>query len=137
MTRSLALLLACMLIPAIVLAGGDPLDRSNVVWTSPSLNSSGSMPLGNGDIGLNVWVEQDGDLLFYISKTDAWSDSCRLLKLGRVRVKLSPNPFMKGLPFVQTLRLHGVIGEHAPVRSRGRRKEFGRRLKQLFAPVFE
>lgn len=106
MTRSLALLLACMLIPAIVLAGGDPLDRSNVVWTSPSLNSSGSMPLGNGDIGLNVWVEQDGDLLFYISKTDAWSDSCRLLKLGRVRVKLSPNPFMKGLPFVQTLRLH-------------------------------
>ncbi len=31
-----------------------------------------SMPLGNGDIGLNVWVDPGGDLLFYISKTDAW-----------------------------------------------------------------
>ncbi len=107
MTRLLpALVLACILVPSLVRSAGDPVDKGNVVWTSPSLNSSGSMPLGNGDIGLNVWVEQDGDLLFYISKTDAWSDSCRLLKLGRVRVKLSPNPFVKGLPFVQTLRLH-------------------------------
>jgi len=52
------------------------------------------MPLGNGDIGLNVWVEKSGDLLFYVSKTDAWSDnvgpSKGLLKLGRVRVRLSP-----------------------------------------------
>ena len=63
------------------------------------------MPLGNGDIGLNVWVQQDGDLLFLIGKTDAWSEVVRLLKLGRVRVKLSPNPFAKGLPFRQELRL--------------------------------
>jgi len=63
------------------------------------------MPLGNGDIGLNVWVQQDGDLLFFVGKTDAWSEVVRLLKLGRVRVKLSPNPFAKGLPFRQELRL--------------------------------
>ena len=52
------------------------------------------MPLGNGDVGLNVWVEKSGDLVFYISKTDAWSDnvgaSKGLPKVGRVRVKLSP-----------------------------------------------
>ena len=30
------------------------------------------MPLGNGDIGLNVWIEEGGDLLFYISKADAF-----------------------------------------------------------------
>ncbi|NQT52861.1 hypothetical protein HQ576_12455, partial [bacterium] len=85
-------------------------ERYNVVWTSPSKNSSGSMPLGNGDVGLNVWVEEDGDLLFYLSKTDAWSGNCRLLKLGRVRVKLAPNPFAKGQPFEQTLDLrHGEI----------------------------
>jgi alpha-L-fucosidase 2 len=76
----------------------------DVVWNSPSHDSSGSMPIGNGDIGLNVWVEEGGDLLFYISKTDAWSGDTRLVKLGRVRVKLSPNPFAKRAPFLQTLR---------------------------------
>lgn len=63
------------------------------------------MPLGNGDIGLNLWVEEGGDLLFYISKTDAWDEHARLLKLGRVRVRFSPNPFAKGLPFRQELKL--------------------------------
>jgi hypothetical protein len=78
----------------------------DVTWDSPSRDSSGSMPLGNGDIGLNLWVEQGGDLLFYISKTDAWSADTRLLKVGRVRVKLTPTPFLKGAPFRQTLRLN-------------------------------
>jgi len=83
----------------------DPLSQYNVVWGTPSKDSSGSMPIGNGDIGLNVWVEEGGDLLFYISKTDAWSENARLLKLGRVRVKLLPNPFEKGMAFKQTLKL--------------------------------
>jgi hypothetical protein len=82
-----------------------PVDRYNVVWRTPSQDSSGSMPIGNGDIGLNVWVEKDGDLLFYIGKTDAWSENAALLKLGRVRIHLSPNPFRQGMPFLQTLRL--------------------------------
>jgi len=80
-------------------------ERYDVVWDRPSRDSSGSMPLGNGDVGLNAWVEEGGDLLFYISKTDAWSENGRLLKLGRVRIKLSPNPFTKGAPFDQRLRL--------------------------------
>jgi hypothetical protein len=63
------------------------------------------MPIGNGDIGVNTWVEQDGDLLLLISKTDAWSGIARLVKLGRVRVKLSPNPFVEGVRFRQTLKL--------------------------------
>ncbi len=74
-----------------------------LIWTTPSRDSSGSMPLGNGDIGLNVWVEQDGDLLFYLSKTDAWDENARLLKLGRLRVSLSPNPFVTGAVFRQEL----------------------------------
>jgi hypothetical protein len=63
------------------------------------------MPIGNGDLGLNVWVEENGELVFYLSKTDSWSENARLLKLGRVRVKLSPNPFAAGQPFRQQLRL--------------------------------
>ena len=58
----------------------------NVQWTTPGLNSQGSMPIGNGDIGANVWVEENGDLVFYISKTDAWSENGRLLKLGEILV---------------------------------------------------
>ena len=89
-------------------AGFDPLaelDRYNVVWDSPSRDAAGSMPIGNGEVGLNVWVEANGDLRFYISRTDAWSECNRLLKLGCVRVQLSPNPFVNGINFRQTLKL--------------------------------
>jgi alpha-L-fucosidase 2 len=97
------------------------LDHYNVDWDSPGPNSAASMPLGNGDIGLNVWVDPGGDLLFYISKTDAWGgekDSTMdewmqtggvLMKLGLVRVSLSPNPLAGGpatTPFHQVLHLH-------------------------------
>ena len=84
----------------------DPVDRYNVVWDSPSEGPTGSMPIGNGDIALNVWVEEGGDLVFYVAKNDSWSENGRLLKLGRVRVNLSPNPFANGLPFRQELKLH-------------------------------
>ena len=30
---------------------------NDVVWNSPAPDSSGSMPLGNGDMALNAWVE--------------------------------------------------------------------------------
>lgn len=85
--------------------GAEAISAHNVVWDSPSKRPLDSMPVGNGDIGLNVWVEPRGDLLFYIGKTDAWSENGRLLKLGRVRVALSPNPFAEGSPFRQTLHL--------------------------------
>jgi hypothetical protein len=85
--------------------GGMGVDGYDVTWDSPSGDSSGTMPAGNGDIGINVWVEEGGDLLIYIGKTDAWDENARLAKLGRLRVHLEPNPFRKGVPFRQTLRL--------------------------------
>lgn len=78
-------------------------DDWNVVWTSPSRDAQGSMPLGNGDIGLNAWVEPSGELVFYVSKTDAWDDYGRLLKVGRVRVTMDPAPVMT--PFRQELAM--------------------------------
>ena len=87
----------------------DALSAYNVVWDSPSRNASGSMPLGNGDIGVNAWVEEGGDLVFYVSKTDAWDENGRLCKVGRVRVKLDPPLSVKD-GFRQELKLHdGVI----------------------------
>ncbi len=66
------------------------LEDCNVVWDSPSRDSFGSMPLGNGDVGLNVWVEENGDLVFYISKIGAFDAGHSLPKLGRVRVRFAP-----------------------------------------------
>jgi alpha-L-fucosidase 2 len=83
---------------------------AEVIWNSPSKDSRGSMPIGNGDLGANVWVEPSGDLVFYLSKTDAWSENCRLLKLGRVRVKLDPPLDTVNAAFTQTLDpLSGLI----------------------------
>jgi hypothetical protein len=79
-------------------------EPNNIEWTSQSKNSSESMPCGGGSIGLNVWVEND-DLLFYISKSDAFEENNGLYKLGRVRIRLAPNPFT-GAHFNQKLILH-------------------------------
>jgi hypothetical protein len=81
------------------------LDRSNVVWTTPGKDAGDSMPLGNGEVGINLWVEENGDLRFYISRTDSLSEISRLLKVGAVRISLTPNPFAAGNPFTQTLCL--------------------------------
>jgi len=73
------------------------LSHYNVQWNQPGGGPEASMPLGNGDIALNVWTEANGDLSFYISKTDAWGTDTRggdewnktggvLMKLGKVRV---------------------------------------------------
>lgn len=75
----------------------------NIVWHSPSKNSSESMPCGGGDIGMNVWVE-NGDVLFYFSRSGTFDENNTLLKLGRVRVRLTPNPF-DGNDFSQELKL--------------------------------
>jgi len=40
----------------------------NVSWTSQSLNSSGSMPMGNGDIGANLWVDQNSPKRWILKK---------------------------------------------------------------------
>ena len=74
-----------------------------MVWDSPSRDHHGSMPLGNGDLGINAWIEPDGDLVFYIGKSDTWDAHARLLKLGRVRVELRPAPAITN--FRQELRL--------------------------------
>jgi len=66
------------------------LNQCSVVWTTPSKNASGSMPLGNGVVGANAWVEENGDLCFYISRVDSWSECERLLKIGKIRITLDP-----------------------------------------------
>ena len=69
----------------------DSLDRLNVVWNTPSKDAAGSMPLGNGEVVLNTWVEETtGDILVLFGRTDSLSEISRILKIGRVRVHFSP-----------------------------------------------
>ena len=78
--------------------------QENVTWTTQSLNSSESMPVGGGDIGLNLWVEK-GEVYLYLSRSGTFDENNTLLKLGRVKLKLSPNPF-EGKTFKQELLLN-------------------------------
>ncbi len=87
-----------------VCSQNNSLSNYNVVWNSQSKNSGESMPCGGGDIGLNIWVE-NGDILCYLSRSGAFDENNIFPKLGRVRVKLSPNPFDGGEFFRQELKL--------------------------------
>ncbi len=110
--KPVALALAGLLLQPLAAQGGGNLDGCNVVWTVPSADSFGSMPLGNGDAGANVWVEPRGDLLFYVSKVDAYDSAHLLKKLGRVRVQFSP-PLLTN-DFQQTLVLcEGAVEIHS------------------------
>ncbi|KAF2479378.1 hypothetical protein BDY17DRAFT_318808 [Neohortaea acidophila] len=68
-----------------------PIGYDNV-WKTQSKNSAGSMPLGGGGVGLNVWAEA-GYIYFYIAQNAAFDENNSLLKLGRVRLSMDPNPF--------------------------------------------
>lgn len=86
------------------------LDQYNVIWESPSEHSGQSMPCGGHDIGLNVWVERHpetghSELLFYMDRAGSFDENNQMLKLGRVRLQLTPDPFVAGLPFCQELKL--------------------------------
>ena len=63
------------------------------------------MPCGGGDIGMNVWVEE-GDVLFYLSRSGTFDENNCLLKQGRFRIRLSPNPFKETKEFRQELMLN-------------------------------
>ncbi len=99
--------LSLLLLGLFLVSGGRaaPVDAYNLVWNSPSVDHHGSMPLGNGDIALNVWMTASGDLQFYIGKTDAWDDNARLVKIGKVRLHFEPNPIIAGAGFRQELKL--------------------------------
>ena len=78
---------------------------NDVIWTTPGENENDSMPIGNGDVAANVWTEQNGEVVLLVAKANAWTDLGKLVKLGRVRMKLSPNPFGSEARFEQKLAL--------------------------------
>jgi len=88
-----------------------PINEYNLTYTDFSEDSQGSLPIGNGDIGLNLWTEPNGDIIFYIGKSDSWSEAkiAELVKVGRVMISLSPIPFQANKNFSQSLKISNLV----------------------------
>jgi len=54
------------------------IDQYNVVWSSQSKHSGESMPVSGGNIGLNVWVEND-ELLIYMGQAGCRDENGSLI----------------------------------------------------------
>ena len=98
---------------------------ADYVWTTPSVNSSESMPCGGCDVGMNVWVE-DGDVMFYVSKSGMFDENNTLLKAGRFRLSLSPCPFPRGGE--QALGGGNLVENRSPRTDNGDGSAFEQRL---------
>lgn len=115
--KKTAIILASLPGAVSALAGAAPnaptaLDALNVIWTTPSENAAGSMPLGNGEVVVNAWVEnKTGDVMLLVARTDSISETCRFLKLGRVRLHFDGNPLAQAKDFKQEVRLREGIVE--------------------------
>lgn len=86
--KRITLVFIALMLPLLMKGQGTATPK-DYVWTTPSANSSESMPCGGGDIGMNVWVE-GGDILLYVNRSGAFDENNTLLKMGRIRLQLSP-----------------------------------------------
>jgi hypothetical protein len=91
--------------PAYVPTLAAELVARDLAWSTPGLDATGSVPIGNGELGANAWVEANGDLCLYLSRTDAWSEANRLLKVGKLRISAEPPLLGDGAAFAQALKL--------------------------------
>src|ERR1017187_9620038 len=101
----LALCITCLGTVAARASENPFVSVNDVTWKELGHNENDSMPVGNGDLAANVWTEQNGDLVVLVAKADAWTELGKLVKLGRVRVQIAPNPFVGSEDFQQVLRL--------------------------------
>ncbi len=79
------------------------MEKFNVVWNTQSKNASESMPCGGGDIGLNIWVENNAAYI-YVARSGSFDEHNTLLKTGRIKIETFPNIF-NGNNFKQELHL--------------------------------
>ena len=112
MIRTLSLIVSFLLIFVAHPFAAEPdflwnADDLTLVFSTPSVDSNGSVPIGNGENGANVWVEKStGDLLLLLSRTDCFNGFGHLIKPGRIRISFQPeSPFKDGAFQIQTLDL--------------------------------
>ena len=67
----------------------DAIERFNPVFDTAARSPADSMPLGNGTLGLNAWIERSADIVFELASAGGSSGSPH--RLGRVRVQTLPD----------------------------------------------
>lgn len=85
----------------------------NVRWETPSEGSKESMPLGSGEVALNIWAEADGWVHLLLARSDCWSENGQLLKAGKAAVRV-----LRGGKAVSILDFHQLELEHGCQRIR-------------------
>ncbi len=76
------------------------LDSYNELWGEHCIESSDSMPLGDGDTGLNVWATKNA-INIYMGR----SDTALHQKMGKLTITFSPNILLSEPDFSQSLVL--------------------------------
>ena len=66
-----------------------PPPASYLGWDTPSTSVTGSMPLGNGQLGVNVYADAAGVVWLLLSHVDALDENTNLDKLGRVKIEVT------------------------------------------------
>jgi hypothetical protein len=62
---------------------------SDYAWQTPSYKSTEAMPVGGGDIGLNVWMDSLTDeVLCYVAQSGWFDENNTLLKAGLLRIQV-------------------------------------------------
>ena len=104
--------------PTVPIDLANDVDKYDISFTTLGHNARDSMPLGNGDITLNVWTDENGEVGMLIGKMDAFSGPAHasgffsLRKIGRVRIALDP-PVFKQAAAAGTFRQTLVLGSAA------------------------
>jgi len=101
--RFAPIFLVLICISALVFSQSFSPNDYTVIWNSPSQDETGQMPLGNGDIAAGVYAIENGSLYLLLAKNDAFTYQGDIFKTGRVKISISPNPFVKGKPFYQQM----------------------------------
>ena len=110
MFRTISLIVSLLLVFEVHPYAADPdflwnADDLTLVFPTPSVDSGGSVPIGNGENAANVWVEEStGDLMLLLARTDCFNGFGHLIKPGRIRISFQPeSPFKDGAFQLQTL----------------------------------
>lgn len=87
----------------------EQISKCNVIYQTLGETDRSAMPMGNGELTASVWVDQKGDICFYLSRTDAISELDRTIKLGMFKVSISPIQFQEGCFRQELSLLDGTI----------------------------
>ena len=110
MNQLMNLLLVVLLCPSAVFGQLASLGAYNVIWSTPTVEVdgffAGGMPLGNGDVQVLAWANVTaGGVSIYVSKQDAIHSDTLLYKVALLTLSVSPNPYLSGPFFEQSLDL--------------------------------